>query len=46
MPEYSLELPYAHGLDRVPAGFKIQPTDFLVEEELGFELTGEGESMK
>ena len=45
MPKYSLELPYAHGLDRVPAGFKIQPTDFLVEEELGFELTGEGEHL-
>jgi tRNA pseudouridine13 synthase len=45
MPEYSLELPYAHGLDRARVEFKKQPADFLVEEDLGFELTGEGEHL-
>ena len=45
MSEYSLELPLAHGLDRARAEFKSQSADFQVEEELGFELTGEGEHL-
>jgi tRNA pseudouridine13 synthase len=45
MTKYSLELPYAHGLNRSRVDFKIQPADFLVEEELGFELTGQGEHL-
>ncbi len=39
----SNDLPYLHGGPLGRARFKVQPEDFLVEELLGFEPSGEGE---
>lgn len=39
------ELPRALGLTRPPAVFRQAPEDFVVEEILGFALTGEGEHL-
>ncbi len=36
-------LPYLHGAPLGNARFKVEPSDFLVEERLGFEPSGEGE---
>lgn len=40
---HSNELPYLHGGPLGQARFKAQPEDFVVEELLGFEPSGEGE---
>lgn len=45
MSGFSLELPRALALQRLPAVFRERPEDFVVEEILGFELTGEGEHL-
>jgi tRNA pseudouridine13 synthase len=39
----SNDLPYLHGGPLGSARFKVQPEDFVVEELLGFEPSGEGE---
>lgn len=39
----SNDLPYLHGGPLGRARFKVQPEDFVVEELLGFEPSGEGE---
>ena len=39
----SFTLPYAFGGPPATGKIKAQPEDFIVEENLGFELTGEGE---
>jgi tRNA pseudouridine13 synthase len=39
----SIEPPYRHGGPLGGARFKVQPEDFIVEELLGFEPSGEGE---
>ena len=39
----SIDLPYLHGGPLGRARFKVQPEDFVVEELLGFEPSGEGE---
>lgn len=36
-------LAYASSPPQIRAAFKTQPADFMVDEELGFELTGSGE---
>lgn len=38
-----VDLPYGHGKPQASATLKQQPEDFLVDEELDFELTDEGE---
>lgn len=45
MSAYSFDYPRAHGLPRPRAGFRAVPEDFLVEEVLGFSLTGHGEHL-
>jgi tRNA pseudouridine13 synthase len=40
--EVALSPPRAHGADLAPATLRAEPEDFRVEEELGFEPTGEG----
>ena len=40
---YQLGFPLAHQFERPEAVFRKQHKDFIVEEELGFELTGSGE---
>ena len=45
MSDYSLALPCALGLNRMNAVFRQKPEDFVVTEELGFDLTGEGEHL-
>jgi len=36
---------YLNGKPEVEADFKREPKDFIVDEKLGFELTGEGENL-
>jgi tRNA(Glu) U13 pseudouridine synthase TruD len=38
-------LNYAHGVPEKRAGFKQEISDFCVDEELGYELTGTGEHL-
>lgn len=40
---YSLNWAYAYGEPQVTALFRKTPEDFVVDEDLGFELSGEGE---
>ncbi|WP_245792045.1 tRNA pseudouridine(13) synthase TruD [Teredinibacter waterburyi] len=42
-PIFSIEFPHAHGLPISHADFRVSPEDFVVDELLGFELSGEGE---
>ncbi|WP_395752358.1 tRNA pseudouridine(13) synthase TruD [Prosthecobacter sp.] len=42
MPD-SNDLPFLHGGPLGRARFKVQPEDFVVEEQLGFEPSGDGE---
>ncbi|HET9483615.1 MAG TPA: tRNA pseudouridine(13) synthase TruD, partial [Xanthomonadales bacterium] len=39
----SLDLPLAHGEAPLTARLKARPEDFVVEEVLGFEPSGDGE---
>jgi tRNA pseudouridine13 synthase len=41
--EYSTDFPYALGTPALSAGFRVEPEDFVVEERLPFEPSGEGE---
>lgn len=43
--EFSLAFPFALGEPQVRAGFRVQPEDFQVDEQLGFALAGEGEHL-
>ncbi|TNE76812.1 MAG: tRNA pseudouridine(13) synthase TruD [Gammaproteobacteria bacterium] len=43
--QFSLDFPYALGKPPALAGFREQLEDFQVIEELGFELSGEGEHL-
>jgi len=45
MMTYQFDFPCACEFDRQPALFRHLPGDFLVEEELGFELTGTGDHL-
>lgn len=38
-----VNLAYLYGLPNVTADYKVQPSDFIVEEDLGFEPDGDGE---
>ncbi len=42
-PEFSLDWPCANGQPQAVGQFRVQPEDFIVDEVLGFEPTGEGE---
>ncbi|RYY73423.1 MAG: tRNA pseudouridine(13) synthase TruD [Gammaproteobacteria bacterium] len=42
-PVFSLDFPYAYGHPTATASFRVKPEDFQVDENLGFEPTGEGE---
>lgn len=42
-PVFSLDWPCAHGQPTARGQFRCQPEDFIVDEVLGFEPTGEGE---
>jgi tRNA pseudouridine13 synthase len=42
-PTFSLDFPYAYGQPNAVASFRVEPEDFQVEENLGFEPAGEGE---
>lgn len=41
--DFSLDFPYAYGKPNVTAAFRVEPEDFQVSENLGFEASGEGE---
>lgn len=41
--QYDLDFPYAYGGPDIRADFRRVPEDFFVDENLGFELSGEGE---
>lgn len=43
MPPFDLNWPYAYGAPDVTATFRREPEDFRVDENLGFEPSGEGE---
>lgn len=43
--EFSLDFPYSLGAPACRADFRVQPEDFRVEEDLGFEPSGEGEHL-
>ena len=43
LPIFSLEFPYAYGQPNATANFRVEPEDFQVDENLGFEPIGEGE---
>lgn len=45
MAAFPLALPCALNLHRLPATFRQSPADFVVDEILGFELTGDGEHL-
>ena len=45
IPALSFDWPHAYGGPRTAFKFKNKIEDFIVEEELGFELTGEGEHL-
>jgi tRNA pseudouridine13 synthase len=45
MMTYQFDFPCAYQFDRQPALFRQLAEDFLVEEELGFELTGSGDHL-
>ncbi len=40
---YDLNFPFAYGGPEADADFRSTPEDFFVDEQLGFELSGEGE---
>ena len=40
---FSLDFPYAYGQPEASASFRVEPEDFHVDENLGFEPMGEGE---
>jgi tRNA pseudouridine13 synthase len=40
---YDLNFPFAYGGPKAEADFRCSPEDFFVDEQLGFELSGEGE---
>jgi len=42
-PTFSLDFPYAYGNPEATANFRVEPEDFQVDENLGFEPLGEGE---
>lgn len=42
-PQFSLNWAFAHGEPTLSAIFRRTPEDFVVDEDLGFELSGEGE---
>ena len=42
-PTFSLDFPYAYGEPAATANFRVEPEDFQVDENLGFEPEGEGE---
>lgn len=42
-PNFSLDFPYAYGQPEATASFRVEPEDFQVDENLGFEPVGEGE---
>jgi len=42
-PTFSLDFPYAYGQPDATANFRVEPEDFQVDENLGFEPVGEGE---
>jgi len=42
-PIFSLDFPYAFGQPEATATFRVEPEDFQVDENLGFEPAGEGE---
>jgi len=41
----SIDFPYALGEPKTLADFRTQPEDFMVDEDLGFEPSGEGEHL-
>ncbi len=43
LPNFSLDFPYAYGQPDATADFRVEPSDFQVYEQLGFEPCGEGE---
>ncbi len=43
MSDPTLELPHVHGFPEAYGVIKLTPTDFIVEEVLGFEPSGDGE---
>lgn len=45
MNDFNSTLPYAYGLPTLEGTMKAVPDDFIVSEQLGFELTGEGEHL-
>ena len=45
MSEYNLDFTYAYGKPSVTADFRSETDDFIVYENLGFELSGEGEHL-
>jgi len=45
MTSYSLDFPHAHLNEKPQAGFRQTAQDFEVEEELGFQLSGNGEHL-
>jgi len=44
-PPPSIEFPFAYGAPSASADFRSQLTDFIVDEQLGFEPLGEGEHL-
>jgi tRNA pseudouridine13 synthase len=42
-PNFSLDWPYAYGAPTAAGDFRTTPEDFIVDEVLGFEPSGEGE---
>lgn len=45
MYNFLLNAPFAHGGPLGCADFRTEPEDFVVDEELGFQLSGEGEHL-
>ena len=43
MSDPTAQLPYVHGVPEAQGVIKLTPTDFIVEEVLGFEASGDGE---
>ena len=45
MTEFNIDFSYAYGKPSAQADFRTEVDDFIVTENLGFELTGEGEHL-
>ncbi|UTW46180.1 tRNA pseudouridine(13) synthase TruD [bacterium SCSIO 12696] len=45
MSDLSLDFPFAHGGPVGEANFRVEPADFVVDEQLGFEPSGDGEHL-